>query len=194
MKLPKYLITVTQFSKITALILFFILPVVAFYFGIYYQQSKPIKTEYITQERLIKVFPTETQTDLINRCGDYPLSVLKATPCGKFNSCGGPSWSPDCRYIAWSLHRSVPGGWIASSESEEKELQELPSFDNLQTQSDEGVFLYENKTGNVKTIYHPRTKKGARYFKEWKDSNTVIFTSQEKTYSYDLKSDSIKNE
>ena len=194
MKLPKYLITVTQFSKITALILFFILPVVAFYFGIYYQQSKPIKTEYITQDRLIKVFPAETQADLINRCGDYPLSVLKATPCGKFNSCGGPSWSFDCRYIAWSLHRSVPGGWIATTESEEKELQESPSFDDLLTQSDEGVFLYENKTGNVKTIYHPLTKKDARYFKEWKDSNTVIFTSQEKTYSYDLKSDSIQNE
>ncbi len=192
MKLPNYLTTVTPISKVIALILFIIFPVIAFYFGIYYQQAKPAKIEYITHEKIVEVYPTETLQDLILRCGDYPLKILKI-PHGGWNDRRGPTWSADCRHIVWSLHRSSPA-WIATTESEEKKLQELPSFDDRQTQSDEGIFVYEDKTGNIKTIYHPLTKKDARYFKEWKDNNTVIFTAKERTYSYNLQSDSIQNE
>ncbi len=39
MKLPKYLVTVTPLSKLVALILFILLPILGFFLGMYYQQK-----------------------------------------------------------------------------------------------------------------------------------------------------------
>ncbi|HWA52406.1 MAG TPA: hypothetical protein VG895_05125 [Patescibacteria group bacterium] len=43
MKLPKYLTTVTTFSKLLALILFFTMPVIAFELGGYFEMIQLMK-------------------------------------------------------------------------------------------------------------------------------------------------------
>lgn len=182
MKLLKFLNSVTPFSKILIIIIFIVLLLLAFYIGIYYQRSKQVKTECVTQEKVVKVFPTETKKNLIRRCGDYPLSVVKATPCGQWNYCGGPMWSPDCRYISWSLHRAGPSGWLGP---EDPGITITP-FRDLTTQEDEGVFLYNDKTNTISTIYHNKTKKEAGAFQEWKDSNTIVYTSDSGIFYYDV--------
>ncbi len=41
-KLPKYMTTVTPFSKIVALIMYIVLPILGFYLGVQYQQMKEV--------------------------------------------------------------------------------------------------------------------------------------------------------
>ncbi len=190
MQLPKSLTTVTSFSKLLALSMLILFPIAAFWLGVYYQQSKPAKTEYIPQEKIVKVYPSESRFDLLHRCGDYPANVMKATPCGQWNDCGmGPSWSSDCRYIAWSLSRGGPT-WEGPLDPGEM----ITPFSSLPTPADEGVFLYEDKTGLIKTIYHPVTNKDVRSFTKWKNSQEFEFASESRNYSYDIFTGQITSE
>lgn len=174
MKLPQFLTTVTPFSKLLAMVLFILFPIASFYLGIKYQQSFPAKIEYITQEKIIKVFPTETPKSLIYRCGDIPEYSDLNIPRDRFTRVIGPFWSPDCRHIAWSVWQSGAMGI---------EYQGPYSF--------EGLFLYDDKDKKVKKIYTPNLGETVE-IKEWKDKDTVIFSKDGiHRYSIDITTDFI---
>ena len=86
-KLPQWLITVTPFSKILAMILFILFPIIGFVLGMGYQENKitilptPIKQTTSSQEKVCKYYG-EISKDLyltqytVNK-GDTLLSIAK---------------------------------------------------------------------------------------------------------------------
>lgn len=77
MKLPKYLTTVTIFSKYLALVLFILFPIIGFYFGRYYQTGIVITTAKISpyiippsQKKIIEWKTYKSQIDSLSF--EYP--------------------------------------------------------------------------------------------------------------------------
>jgi len=64
-KLPKWLITVTPFSKYLAMVLFIVLPFVGFYLGMKYQEKVTIMSQVVSEFQKITIpSPTVTQVDI----------------------------------------------------------------------------------------------------------------------------------
>jgi hypothetical protein len=175
MMLPKSFTKITTFSKILTMSLFILFPFAGFYLGIRYQQSFPPKIEYITQEKVIRVFPTETPQSLISRCGDMlSYSDLNIT-ADHFTRVIGPFWSPDCRHIVWSVWQSGPMG-----------------IEYKGPYSYEGLFLYDDRTKKIQKIYTPNSGETVE-IKEWKDNGTVIFSKDgSMVYSLDITTNSVE--
>ncbi len=184
MQLPKSFTTVTPFSKFLALSMFIVFPILAFWLGKYYQQSKSAKIEYVTQEKIVMVYPTETPRELIDRCGDIPD---RAYPTKEhFDSIIGPVWSPDCRHISWSL-------WIAGIgyEGNDPEVIRAMENDRRTISPKEGVFVYSENKDSVKRIYTPKEYDETPEFMQWQDRDILFFKANHNTYKYTLSTQEI---
>lgn len=116
---------------------------------------------------------------LVQKCGDIPSELDTKINKQHFDQIGGPFWSPDCKYIAWSKWISGTGGPGIEQQSESTYLNE-------------GVFLYNPTTKEYKTIYQPKSNNETPTLINWKDSNTLIFNTNNIQYFYDPTTDSTK--
>jgi hypothetical protein len=151
-----------------------------FILGIKFTEAKPQKVQYVTQEKIVKVYPTEDPKDLVNRCGDIPMSIYKNT--GHFDMIDGPEWAPDCRHIAWSLWESGVG-YEGSDPAIIKELESNPP---RKLSGREGIFLLTDSTQNVQKIYNPKELDESPVFIRWENKDTIIFKAKNVEYSYSL--------
>ena len=179
MKLPKYFTTVTPFSKLIVLIIFISFPIYGFLLGLNFQQKFSPQIRYIQEEKIVKVYPTESPKSLIYRCGDYPSEIdIKAD---HYSVISGPFWSPDCRHIAWAVWESG-----TSSISQDEGIKYSGPYQQ------EGLFLYDDRKGLTKKIYTP-SKEESITLKEWKDKDTIIFSKGvNKIDSLDITSDQMR--
>lgn len=185
MKLPESFTKVTTFSKILAGTLFVILPFLGLYLGFVFGRSQTSQSINLTKYKLIKIPRSETREDLIRRCGDIPSNKLKINR-QKFYFYKGPDWSPDCRYIAWSVIYNFTGGWLG--ETAYKPTQIIP-YELQETNQDEGVYIYNDRTESIKKIYDPKIKKNIADFIGWKDKFGFEYKTKGKVYYYDVKLD-----
>ena len=171
MKFTQKIAVDPKLLKILSTFLLIVFPLLGFYLGVKYQRSKPPDVKYIVKNKIVEVFPTEEPRDLINRCGKIPSEKLGYSK-GHFTQIVGPVWSPDCRYIAWSVWESGTGWWGSGAEG--------MSYEGPYPH--EGVFLYNDRTGQIRKI----SINGG--FKHWKNSKEVIFAedSGEKIYDVEL--------
>lgn len=179
MKLPKSFITVTLFSKIFTLVIFITFPIAAFFLGIYYQKSNHSDQKYQIQERIVKVYPTDSPQALIYRCGDIPENAYPQK--NKFGVINGPVWSPDCRHIAWSLWESGIS-YISDDLEVLKEIENNPK----KLSGREGVFIYSDATKTIKKLYSPTNLDETPEFNEWLNKEDIVFTTNNKKYKYNL--------
>lgn len=176
MAFPKWMTTVTSLSKVMAMISFIVFPLLGFYLGMKYQQMSSPKIQSVTDNQIVKVYPTETPRDLIARCGmisQEKLGIVKE----KFRMIDGPEWAPDCRHIAWSVWQSG-----------------LMGIEYHGPYSYEGVYLYDDKTSQVRKIYSFKSQEELGIFEKWKDSNIVVFQKGQTLMNYNLDSDLIEEE
>jgi len=173
MILPKWATTVTPLSKTLALIIFTFFPIIAFCFGMNYQSAiTQQKVTYITNERIVKVPQIDTDKNLITRCGIIPDAIPNR---GHFEMQNGPMWSPDCRYVSWSMWKSGPG-YSGVKNTISRQLSEK-----------EGVFLFNDATKRIIKIYSPKQLDESPTFVKWLDRSTIELTADKKTFHYDLK-------
>jgi|SRR3989344_276914 len=170
MTFPKWMTTVTTFSKILAMVIFVVFPLIGFYLGMKYQQMSPPRIQLVTNNKIVKVYPTEEPRDLIDRCGRIPQEKLGIVR-EKFRMIDGPEWAPDCRHFAWSVWESGVMGV--------KYQGPYPY---------EGVFLYDDKTSQVSKIYSFKSQNELGVFKKWNDSKTVLFEKGQKLMNYNIDS------
>jgi|SRR3989344_7337899 len=175
MNLPKSLTTVTPLSKYLAMFLFIALPFVGLYLGM--QFKKTPQTQYVTQEKIVKVKAEEDRRDLIKRCGAIPSEDLKIDD-DKFRILNGPDWAPDCRHIAWSLWQSGTSVPLDDPAAE--------SLFNKGPYPHEGIYLYSDATKQIRKIYSPKQRGDTVVFKKWNDRNTIIFEIFPEIFSYDI--------
>ncbi|OGK24795.1 hypothetical protein A2954_04490 [Candidatus Roizmanbacteria bacterium RIFCSPLOWO2_01_FULL_37_12] len=184
MSLRKKFTSVTPFSKALAMILFIILPIGAFFLGINYEKNlnliksgNQIGDSNPIEYKIIEVFPTEGPRDLIDRCGKIPSEKLGNPKKNHYTIVSDPVWSPDCRYIAWSVFQS--GTSIPDTNSNEISYQgPYPQ---------EGVFLYTDRTGDVIKI----SDNGI--FKNWNGSKKFIYLENNEEKKFEINSGSILN-
>lgn len=112
--------------------------------------------------------PTQAMTKddirrmLIDRCGDIPREKLNL-PTGHFTVVDGPSWSPDCRHIAWSVWNSGTG--VINSDG---------SVEPISSAAGEGVFLYTEATGKITKLSIPNPYNNNPILQQWRDRDTLI--------------------
>jgi hypothetical protein len=163
MKLSESFTTVTRLSKAIALILFVSLPFIGFYFGYQYKEKTIIpEVKEIVKEKKITTVTTTPNRNLMEICGDLP--VLNISSDGKFTRVTGPSWSPDCRHIAWATWQST--------------------FSNPSINV--GLFVYDYATKKTQKIYTPKQGEDeeAVEFQNWENSNFIVFTKDGQRHLY----------
>mgnify|MGYP000856599002 CR=1 FL=1 len=161
MKLPNFLTKVTLFSKILAIILFVSLPFIGFYLGYQYRQKITVpEVREIIKEKKIAVITTAPDRDLMEICGDLPK--LNISTDGKFTRVTGPTWSPDCRHIAWATWQST----------------------FLNPSIDVGLFVYDYAAKKAKKIYTPKQDMETVEFQRWETSNMISFTKDGQGHLY----------
>jgi hypothetical protein len=148
MKIPESFKKVTRLSKTLALILFVALPFGGFWLGRIYQSGIQPKTVYVTQNRLVKIYPTESPELLVQRCGAFPSDSKLGINEGFFaTSLSGPFWAPDCRHIAWADFTGV---------------------------KPEGIYLYNERSVKSKLIYQDKDNRMI-LVRGWEDSENIKF-------------------
>lgn len=170
MKLPESWTTVTLLSKTLAVILFVLLPFIGFYFGYQYKQKTIIpEVREVVKEEKITTVTTTANRDLIEICGDLP--ELNISSDGKFTRVTGPTWSPDCRHIAWATWQST--------------------FSNPSINV--GLFVYDYATKKTQKIYTPKQDEETVEFQRWETSNFIVFIKdgQRHLYTIDITSKEI---
>lgn len=165
--------------KIVAATFFLVFPLFGFVMGAQYQAiMNPPKTEYITTEKIIKESREDTERSLIRRCGTIPDEVM--TRKGHFDMISGPTWSPDCRNVAWSLWESGTG-FISNDPN-------IISQTTRTLSGREGVFVYNYATKRTVKIYSPTKLDETPSYKNWLDRNTIVFIAGKNEYHFDLTS------
>jgi len=124
MKLPKYLTTITTFSKILAMILFILLPILGFKFGMDYQ--KKINTQTLDSQKENK--------NVIKTPAPLPI----ASPV-KIPSLNKPGWF---RYMSDDLdyYLDYPNTYIYNKQGDEEEI----SFEKNLVKTPHGIDNYIN--------------------------------------------------
>ncbi len=182
MSLPKYLTTVTPFSKTVALGLLVIYPFFGFFLGYKYASIDEPEIRFVDKIKVEQVNTLETPLDLLSRCGDLPLDSKLGITGDHYTQLDGPFWSPDCRNVAWSSWQS---GTSVPYENSGLEYQGPYKH--------EGLFIYNEASKIVKKVYFPII--GERVvIQGWKDSSTIEFTKGGvgDVYIYDLSTQSVK--
>ncbi|MDA1338435.1 MAG: hypothetical protein O2871_03640 [bacterium] len=165
MVIPLWAKTVTPFSKVITLIIFITFPIFGFIFGMKYQES-------ITES-------TDTQEKVENVCSAIPDEV--STNKEHYDMVIGPFWSPDCKYIVWSLWRSGTS-YLGDDPEIIKKI-----MDHRWTLADkEGVFLYTISTKEVIRVYTPKRAYELIGFDRFLGNNTINFTADGKEYTYNI--------
>ncbi len=104
MKASKKWTTVTPFSKAMALAMLIIFPILGVFLG-YYLRDNLLQTTPSEIKEVIKVPISDSEEEVIRRCGDFSREELGLN-YGHYTMVHGPTWSPDCRHIAWSVFNS----------------------------------------------------------------------------------------
>lgn len=168
-------------SKATKIIYFLIIAILLggniYLFNNNLQLKKQISQT--PKERIVEVKPKETKKDLLERCGDFPEEVTTraVSTDRRFLALNGPFWAPDCRHIAWSSYYNFPGGWIGETDAENETAIRNTILAN---KANDGLFIWDYKTEKFTKI----SNDGVMI--NWENPDTLIFKSQDKTYSYDL--------
>jgi len=116
-----------------------------------------------------KVPNSITPISLVAKCGDMPTEI--ATKIDRFSVINGPEWSPDCKYIAWSLWESgtsVPNGEATVKKSDS------PA-------QGEGIYLYTVSTKEAKRVYMPQHSDQTPQYIRWEDQNKILFSIVDNT-------------
>ena len=185
MSLPKSFTTVTPLSKLSAAILFIVLPFICFLLGTKFQVKQPQNFQYIVKEKIVRVPVVDDKASLIQRCGDIPINAYPKQ--GHYDVVSDMVWAPDCRHIAWSLWESGTG-YLGN---DSKVLEEIAN--NPRTLSGrEGVFIYNDSNGLTKKIFNPSGINEIPELINWKNKDTLIFKAGEKILSYDFLTDQIQ--
>lgn len=165
-----------KLSKLTWVILFIFLPISSFYLGIYFRKIiEPGRVKVINND-VIKIYPTDSPRDLIERCGKIPSDKL-GIDYGNFTVVYGPFWSPDCRHLTWSVWQSGTSG-----------LKYEGPYPH------EGIFLYSEKTGQIQKIYSPESKNETIGFQSWKSKSEILFLKDQKRMIYDIDTNALSEE
>lgn len=185
MKLSNSFTSVTPFSKILALSLFIILPFVAFYLGMQYQKGISPSVIYVTKEKIVSVKRKETTSDLFRRCGDFPkeAQIFKE----HFDIITGRVWSPDCKNIAWALWTSGTS-WLGEDTAWTENIPTASPRPYLK----EGLYVFNDAERKIQQVYKMKVSDQTIEFKEWKDRNTIIFSTNNGTFSYKITTGVVK--
>ena len=116
---------------------------------------------------------------MIKRCGAIPDEVIIIK--GHFDVVNGPSWSPDCRHITWSLWESG-----TSYLSDDSKILDSISKNDRRLSEKEGVFLFTDTTKKTVRIYTPNKLDETPIYKEWSDRNIIVFTADKSEFNYGL--------
>lgn len=174
MKLSKSLTKVTPFSRRLALVIFTAFPILGFFLGTYYQQSK--QQTPTPQEITRKVYLLDTPRRLIERCGDIPNKVYPKNT-NRFDVIKTPAWSPDCRHIAYSL-------WESGTSYPIEDLNNQTVTRKLSGR--EGVFVYSDADQTTKKIYNPLNIDETPTFIEWQDRENLIYSARNQKIKYNI--------
>jgi hypothetical protein len=159
MKTVNQLTVVTPLARLLAIILFVILPVWGFVFGVAYEQNTDAEIKSLSAPQIIRVPMDETTQSINTRCGTIPenLSIYKTG-----SLLDSYAWSPDCRYISWSVfHPTVPNPNVKENEAD-------------------GVYLYSDKTGQIKRIVMSDSSSIVR-FERWLTAKTLLYIKDDRT-------------
>lgn len=138
----------------------------------------------VVRKNLSKEPSKEDPWELFHRCGDLPQIVHEQIKYenDNFINLKGPFWAPDCRHIAWSYNITGPSGWLGEiTEEERKQLQAPRKVNEL-----DGVYIYDDRTQNIMKIYQPLKVGEYQAFKEWVDSDKVIYIKEGTAFIYDI--------
>lgn len=167
MKITQFCTTVTPFSKSLAAILFILSPFAGFYLGWQYQKELAVPDIKII-EKIVKVKEQvpALERNLMEICGDFP--ALNISSDGHFTRVTGPSWSPDCRHIAYAAWQST--------------------FKN--SSINVGLFVYDYATKKTKKVYNPKQGDNEEdiEFLSWKNNTTILYANSgpRNLYTLDL--------
>jgi hypothetical protein len=174
--IPQYFIKVTPLSKVLAMVLFVILPFAGFWLGKNYQAKVQPREIYVTQEKIVSIYPTESPDMLSQRCGEMPPDSKLNIISNHFSVVNGPYWSPDCRNIAWSYWQSGPMGVVNTGPGDQ-----------------EGLFVYSEKSEKTRRIVNPTENDTIKIIR-W-DGNSIIHfyrDGQKQEYQIDISSKEVQ--
>jgi hypothetical protein len=118
--------------------------------------------------------------DSIKKCGQLPDDETLKIEREHYRMMSLRVWSPDCKYIAWSVWESGTS-WPSG----------LSDIEGRGPYPHEGVFLYENSTGKVEKIYALEEEGETPEFLGWIDNNTLQFSIYDKILTYNLNSKTV---
>lgn len=171
--------TITPMSKLLALCMLVIFPVLAFFLGTYYERSRG-GMDVVQETNIPSSISEDAESVKSMRCGDFPDNA--AVPYeSKYFAVHGPSWSEDCRNLVWSLWETgevLPGGLAPDSAAVRMQR--------------EGIFVFTEKTGKVSKVYSPKMENEQPNFLGWKDSHVFLFQTSAGIFSYDLRDGELK--
>lgn len=146
-------------NKYLVVLLLIILPVLGVYFGMKYQAKRQAVTN-IKNEQLKPVVRKDTPQSLIRRCGSLPV----APGASGFVVTQGVVWSPDCRYVAWSVRNS--GTVVMNPDG---------SGSGVKGNGEEGIYIYTDATKQTRKIELPERYNNTLEFVEWLDGSSFVF-------------------
>lgn len=140
---------------------------ISFLVGLKVGEEKSSKAKYNMMVEKIPTKTIEDPGDIYRRCGPMPDKIgIKRS---NYTIVKGPSWSPDCRHISWSVSESGTSG-----------IRDLGPYEN------EGLYLYSDKTGVTRKVIPESASDQQIIFITWKDRNTIIFNEGQKESAYIL--------
>ncbi len=123
------------------------------------------------------------EKDAKTDCGIYPDEVFAEIrkQVGDLTK-SGPTWSSDCKHVAWS-QRKVPRDGLATDENGDiKSVSEKPELNKF-----EGVYLYDVRSKKTVRIYEPGEPLTRPSFDRWIDNNTLQYYVYGTTQIYSLR-------
>ncbi len=117
---------------------------------------------------------------LIKRCGKIPKDVT-VDKDNHFQIISGPIWSPDCRHIAFGKFQSGTS-WLGENYPRES------VFLNKRMDENDGIYLYDDRTGKTIKIYSPEQPADSLTFLYWFNSKKIVFLIGNKKKIIDVES------
>lgn len=166
MRLPKYMTRVTTFSKTLAVCMFIVFPIVGYILGLWIGTNN---------SPTVVIDNAKVDNSVDDRCGRIPDRAFPEKY--KLDVINGPFWSPDCRFIVWSIWKSGVGYF--GENGVDKNM-------GTKTYDREGIYLYNDKSEKIEKIYSPKGNNESPSVVGWNGSNRFEFEVKGIKYLYSL--------